>query len=349
MGFIKKVLKWFVIFFAGLFVLALIINVLGGNKEKDPSPEPVSPSPVLGGTTEFGSYFAPRNFPASFLNMQQQEIDEYFARALEIGDHTSVLMRWDEQELQGLTKQVLDQAKKKGLKVHIHLDPLTGWSHAEAAPPDPLKGRHFSDAEVRQAFINETLKIAAWKPDVLGIGTEVNLMLHEKNEQEFSDYVSLSKETYAAVKKKYPNQTVTLSFAWDVMRMDKQYEILSQFKDSSDIFSFTTYPNILSAPTPSKLPKNFFGEIRKYLPTQRIAISEIAFYSGAGGSEEIQSQFYAALPELLKEVKPEYVTQFGLYDIPSNTGVDERFQTFGLLKADGTQKKAWEVVRALKW
>ena len=344
----KKIIKRIFIILVLIFGVIFILNVIGGEKSDGPVvPQP--PGSLILGSTKFGTYFAPRNFPTSFLTMQQDLIDQYFKDASEIGDHTSFLMRWDEPELLDLTKKIFDQAKKKGLKIHIHIDPLTGWTHAKAAPPAPLKGRHFSDPEVRQAFIKAVLDFAALKPDVLGIGTEVNLMLHENNDQEFADYVSLSKEAYAAIKKTYPKQLVTLSFSWDVMRKDKNYNILQQFKNSADVLSFTTYPNILTAPSVSRLPKNFFGDIRQHLPNERIAISELGWFSGENGSEETQAEFYEALPELLKDVKPEFVTQFVTYDFSKSFLNDEKFRTLGLRNEDGTVKKAWETVRDFKW
>ena len=367
MGFIKKTIKRLLLLAIGFFVIIFIVGALSGGKENNVvennlSASPTSgikendvvdkippTSPTSGGTkfssTKFGTYFSPRNFPTSFLTQDQNLIDQYFKDTAEIGNHTAFLMRWDEPELADLTKKIFDQAKNRGLKVHIHLDPLTGWSHAKAAPPKPLDQKSFSDTEVREAFKKRVLEIAAWKPDVLGIGTEVNLMLHEKNEKEFADYVSLSKETYVAIKKAYPKQTVTLSFAWDVMRWDNQYSILSQFKDSVDVYSFTTYPNVLTVPNQVSLQNNFFADIRKYLPNERIAISEIAFFSGGSSSEKIQADYYLALPELLKGVKPEFITQFTMYDFPSSFVSDERFRTLGIRNEDGSEKKVWQVLK----
>ena len=49
------------------------------------------------------------------------------------------------------------------------------------------------------------MRLAALKPDVLGLATEINFLA--QNPAEFASFVSLAHEAYAAVKKRYPAQT----------------------------------------------------------------------------------------------------------------------------------------------
>ncbi len=372
-----KLIKFFLKLLVFFVIVIVFLNVFGGHKNSSPahtknnvatssahttaSRSPSSPADIKNGVTpptsakvtpqassnlkiKFGTYFAPRNFPASILELRDKEIEEYFTDLREVGDHSSQLVRWDEPELEGHMKEIVKRIKAHGFKVHLHLDPLTGWSHATPAPPKSLGKTSFGDPEVRNAFIQKLLEFAALKPDVLGMGTEVNLMLHEGHTKEFQNYVSLVKEAYKAIKAQYPSQKLAVSFSWDVMRSDNTYSALKEFEGATDIYAFTSYPNILTVPGGNPLPNNFYDDIRNYLPTERIAISEIGWYSGVNSSEESQTAFYKAFPGMLARVYPEFVTQFVTYDYPKGVTSDERFRTLGVRHENGTPKKAWDVI-----
>lgn len=355
----KKIIIFILIALAVIFVLNIGKN--NTKPEKVVSRPPATPiTPAATTITDdvaskgkiLGTYFGPRNFPYSFLNRQEKDINEYFERNGQIGNHVSILYRWDNDEnqiLKQLTKEMMQRSKDHGFKFFLHFDPLTGMTHAAAAPPPSVQGKSFADLDVRENFKKTVLELAGWKPDILGIGTEVNLMLWEKNQKDFDSYVSLVKEAYDAVKQKFPSQMITISFSWDIMKKQRNFGILQQFKNSLDIYSFTTYPNVLTAPTPATLPDDFYSSIRNYLPTERIGISEISWYSGDTGSEGLQNEFYKELPVLMKDVRPEYITIFFLFDLPSSFTSDEKFSTGGILKINGTPKQSWQVVKDLNF
>jgi len=313
-----------------------------------PSPQPggqPTSTPVSKLNSKMGTYYVPKNFPQSVLLNNTAEIDEYFNATKQVGGHIAVLQRWDEPNLDSFWQQAQAKAKTLGLKFYLHIDPLTGYTHSGPAVPASVSSTNsFSDPTARQAFKNAMLNYASLHPDVLGIGTEVNLMLYHNNPSEFNNYVSLAKETYDAIKQQYPGQTVTISFSWDIMRIFNQYNILAQFKNSADVFSFTTYPNVISAQDPLALPTDFFGSIRAYLPSERVAISEMSWFAGGTGSEDLQKKYYERLPQLLSGLNPEFVTITYLYDLPQSFVPNTEFNSAGMLRADGSLRPSWQAV-----
>ncbi|MFA5990862.1 MAG: hypothetical protein WC794_01280 [Candidatus Doudnabacteria bacterium] len=293
-----------------------------------------------------GSYYVPQNFPQSILQTNNADIDAYFVATKQLGGHISVLQRWDEPDLDFTWQLAQTKAKALGLKFYLYIDPLTGFTReAPAIPAGISSSTSFSDPAVRQAFKTAMLRYASYHPDVLGIGTEVNVLLYHNNQAEFDNYVSLEKETYAAIKQQYPNQVVTVSFSWDIMRIFSQMGALDQFKNSVDIFTFTTYPNVISTTDSANLPADFFSAIRTYLPSARIGFAEMSWYAGGNSSEDAQKKYYQRLPELLTGLNPEFITITYLYDLPSSFTTDTQFNSAGLLHIDGSAKPAWQIVK----
>ena len=324
-----------------LFIISLIVVVLFVLTRDSDNTDNVQNFPKQ--KSIFGSYLSPRNFPDSIIRKQKADIDEYFNLNREVGSHTAILLRWDDPAgLYKIYDSLMERARKEGFKFYLHWDPLTEMTHAAPAPPKSLGATSFGDPKVREAYIEAVLDLAAKKPDLLGIGTEVNLMLLHGNPAEYEHFKSLAKEAYSAIKAKYPNQLVTISFSWDVVRIYSQYRYLNDFKDSADILSFTTYPNAFDIPF-DRIMGDYYSSIRRYLPNEKVAISEIGWYSG--NTPEIQAEFYKRLPNLLKDLKPEFVTQFFMFDLPDKYPVEEKFKSLGFIKSDGQFKPSWEVVK----
>jgi len=349
--------KFFVYFFVLVFLFILVIN-RDSSKNQDPGstenlpPVSVEDSPSQARDANVGTYITPRNFPFSVLEGQTDSLDEYFGLSRQVGDHVAVLQDWSGTDNnQGLDawQELKTRADKNGLKFHFHFSPLTPSTREATVPPPSVEGTSFSDESVRQAFIDKAVEYASYEPDVLGIGVEVNLLLIHDNPEEYKNYVRAAKEEYQAIKEKYPSQTVTISFSWDIMKKQKNFEILSDFKDSLDIYSFTTYPNNLTAPRPDMLPDDFFSSIRTYLPGESVAISELGWFSAEKGSEQLQAEFFGRLPELLQGVNPEFVTHFLMFDLSPDFVDNERFNSLGLIRLDGISKKSWSVFTNLNF
>ena len=167
------------------------------------------------------------------------------------------------------------------------------------------------------------------------------------NPSEFASFVTLAHEAYVAVKKKYPAQIVTLSFQWEVMRAHRQFDLLKQFAGSVDVYSFTSYPDAFGDPSKAKLPDDYYSSIRKYLPTERIAIAEIGWSSAPPNSEENQAAFFARLPVFTRGAKFDFVTLALLHDVSLFTGELERLNHVGIRTIDDAPKMSWDVIFSL--
>lgn len=308
---------------------------------------PPEPGPLPKPDSIFGTYFTPRDFPDGLFI--DENIAEYLQLNRDVGAHVANLRDWENideyPELEAAWDKIKQLVRNNGFEYFVHFSPLTPMTREDLAPPPDIKGNSFSDPEVKEAFINKVLELASLGPDVLGIGIEVNILLFLGNQEEYDHFVIVAKEAYDAIKKTYPSQTVTISFFWDLMKREGNFDILEDFKDSLDVYSFTSYPNLFTAGDRADLPDDFYSSIREYLPTERIAISEIGWYSGADGSERLQAAFFGRLPDLLKGLDPEFVTITYLYDVPFSFVNDEKWASMGLIRNDGARKASWDIVK----
>jgi hypothetical protein len=281
--------------------------------------------------------------PAHFPYFSQDDFDVFFNQATQIGSHVTWMVQWGSLPPPGYFGAVQGWAKQRGLKLQLWLSPTTlSNDRKEPDLPKSLAGRGFGDPEVRRAYLEEVMTLAALHPDVLGLATEVNFLA--KNPPEFASFKSLAHEAYVAVKNKYPEQTVTLSFQWEVMRANQQFAMLKQFAESVDVYSLSSYPDAFGDPSRAKVPDDYYSSVRTYLPTQRIGISEIGWSSAPPASEETQAAFFARLPDFTRGAKLEFVTLALLHDVSLFHGELERLNQVGIRTIDDASKKSWDVI-----
>jgi hypothetical protein len=280
--------------------------------------------------------------PAHIPNPSGRDIDRFFDEAAQIGSHVTWIFEWNAMPPVTAFHVIPDKAKQHGLKLHLYLSPIAllgGRKTPEV--PSSVGGTSFNDPKVREAYKQQVLEIAALAPDYLGLATEVNFLA--QNPPEFAAFVSLVHETHRAVKQKYPEQTVTISFQWDVMTAHKQFEMLKQFSDCVDVYSFTTYPDAFGDPA-KNVPADYLRAVRKLLPKERVGFSEVGWSSAPPGSEDAQAAFFARLPELTEGARFEFVTLALLHDVSLFTGELARLNHVGIRRIDDRPKKAWEVI-----
>jgi hypothetical protein len=281
--------------------------------------------------------------PAHFPHFSDHDFEVFFDEAAQIGSHVTWMFQWGSLPPSGNLVLVQNWSKQRGLKFQIWLSPTTlANDRKDPDLPKSLAGKGFADIEVRRAYLDEVMDLAALRPDVLGLATEVNFLA--ANPREFASFVTLAHDAYVAVKKKYPEQIVTLSFQWDVMRAHRQFDLLEQFAGSVDVYAFTSYPDALGDPSKAKLPDDYYSSIRKYLPTQRIAISELGWSSALPRSEQDQAAFFVRLPDLTRGAKFEFVTLALLHDVSMFRGELERLNHVGIRTIDDAPKKSWDVI-----
>jgi hypothetical protein len=281
--------------------------------------------------------------PAHFGHFTDHDFSVFFDEAAEIGSHVTWIFQWGSPPPGASFALVQGWTQQRGLKLQLWLSPTT-LSNDRKDPdlPKSLAGKSFADADVRKAYIDEVLELASYRPDVLGLATEVNFL--EANPKEFAPFTSLAHEAYVAVKKKYPDQLVTISFQWEQMRAHQQFAMFQQFADSLDVYSLSSYPDAFGDPSKTKVPDDYYSSVRKYLPTQRVGISEIGWSSAPPSSEAGQAAFFARLPDFTKSAKFEFVSLALLHDVSLFTGALARLNQVGIRTIDDASKQSWNVI-----
>jgi hypothetical protein len=284
--------------------------------------------------------------PAHFPHFSDRDIDQFFDQAAQIGSHVIWIVEWESLPPTSYFNAVQEKARSHGLKFQLWLSPIALMGgRKNPAVPKSIGGNSFGDAKVRLAYIEKVLELASLKPDYLGLATEVNFLA--QNPPEFASFVSLAHEAYDAIKKKYPAQTVTTSFQWEVMTAQHQFAMLPQFAGSLDVYSFTSYPDAFGDPSKVKVPPDYYSSVRKYLPTQRVGFSEIGWSSAAPSNEDQQAGFFARMPELTAGARLEFVTLALLHDVSLFTGDLERLNHVGIRTIDDAPKKSWDAIAKL--
>lgn len=277
----------------------------------------------------------------------EADIEDFFNLAAQEGSHVTLITEWrDGMPPDATIAYLISKAHARGLKFHLYLSPISLDAERKTpAIPAIIGGTSFKDGHVRATFKDRALALAALRPDYPGLGTEVNLL--EANPDEYEAYISLTEETRRAIKEKYPDQTVTISFQWDTMIITKQFGPLRRLEKSLDVYSFTTYPGIFKDPT--AIPDDYYSCVRKLLPTQRLGYSEVGWSSMGGSSEDVQAQYYARLPQLMKDARPEYITLGLMHDVNLFSGDLEVLNSVGMRNTDGSPKKSWGIVTNLSF
>ncbi len=287
--------------------------------------------------TLLGTSLSPAHLPFP----SRADFSTFFDEAAAIGSHVTWICEWESMPTSVQIKIIQNLVKRSGLKFHFYLSPiaLTGGRKSPAIPAS-VGGSSFNDPLARRAYKDRVLALAALAPDYLGLATEANFLA--QNPPELVAFASLARETYAEVKQRYPAQVVTISFQWDVMRAHPQFNVVQQFAHSLDVYSFTSYPDAFGNPT--KIPTDYFSSVRKILPSEPLGFSEVGWSSAPPSSEDEQAKFYSQVPELMRGVRPAYVTLALLHDVDIFRDELARLNAVGIRRIDDAPKKSWDVV-----
>lgn len=300
------------------------------------------PNMPVGLYAKLGTAFSPAHFP----HPNPTDVKAFFDLAASIGSNVTLITEWKDRLALADIRGIGQEVHARRMQFHLFLSPIQLAGNRDAAAvPSSVKGSSFADPQVRKAFIAKVLEFASVKPDVLGLGTEVNLLAG--NAKEFENYVSLVREASFAIKHEYPSQIITVSFQWDKMLTTKDFAPLFPFTGCIDIYTFTSYPVFFE--DPDRLPGDYYSSIRKVLPAGRLGFSEIGWNSAAGGTEDKQAQFYAKLPELMAGTRSEFVTLGLMHDVTLFSGAQSFLNSVGVRNQDGTPKKSWEVIEQLQF
>ncbi|MEM7504842.1 MAG: glycosyl hydrolase 53 family protein, partial [Pseudomonadota bacterium] len=276
--------------------------------------------------------------------------DEYYQYTRQVGSHTAMMHTWVDsgkfEVLDNVLESLFSEVPGQNLSYHFYLSPLAHRTGEAVETPEYVSGDSLGDPAVRRSYIKDLLRYAESKPEILGVGIEVNNLLYHKQDQEYQHFATLCHEAYKAIKAKYPKQTVTITFQWDLMQILKQHERLKPFKGCVDVYSFSSYPNIVGREKVAQIPDDYYRDIRKYLPTERVAISELGWYAGKNSTEQEQALFYEKVPGWVDGIGLEWLTITYLFDQPYSFVKDRRWSSMGLRAVEGDPRPSWDIVRS---
>ncbi|MFI5386461.1 MAG: hypothetical protein ACHQ50_10120 [Fimbriimonadales bacterium] len=261
-----------------------------------------------------------------------------------------------------------------GKKLFVSISPLndfrTGmapyWGEHDNLPlPPDWANLTLNDPKVKKAFLAFCIRVAdAMHPDYLAIGVEDNVLL-SKDPTKWSQLKELHRETYTALKKRYPKLHVFfttdvghyLRFAKEAKDKDQAGEV-GELMRSSDLFAMSFYPygNI---PFDSAVAPGFLDFARKF--GKPIAVSESGMTSRdvtiktfnltLRGTEDQQKRFASFLLDFAARDRYEFVINFATTDfeklaakLPLPTGDLALIWAYtGLQRSDKTPKPALSV------
>jgi hypothetical protein len=224
-----------------------------------------------------------------------------------------------------------------GKKIFLSICPLSTdrkamapyWGEKDNQPlPGPWSSYAFNSPEVKKAYLTFVLRaVKTMHPAYLAIGVENNVLLSHSAEK-WKQLKELHRETYAAVKKQYPDLPVCFTtevlhykkLSSDAKGSDQEAEVADLMK-YSDLFAMSVYPH-MSYDVPRPVPADFFDFARQF--GKPIAVSESGdtsrdvelktFGLTLKGSEAGQKQFVQLLLETATKDRYAFVIQFATTD-----------------------------------
>lgn len=222
-----------------------------------------------------------------------------------------------------------------------------------------LKPSRELNNETKQLYIKAVKDFSKnYQPHYFVMGVEVN-RVYEQDPQGFDFFVSLFSDATKEIKKVSKNTKVVTVFQLEKIKglsgglyggtndlAKNQWFLLERFPDA-DLIGFTTYPFLIYK-DPREIPTDYYSEI-KTKTTKGIIFTEIGWTSGGDNivgwesSEDEQAEFVSRFFSLTEVLESEILVWSFLYD----TNFGQPFNNIGLIKSDGTKKKAWEVWKNL--
>ncbi len=225
----------------------------------------------------------------------------------------------------------------RGKKLFLSISPLNRdrsdigpyWGEKDNQPlPSDWSSSVLNSPEVKTAYRNFVLRsVEAMNPDYLAIGIENNVLLSHSLEK-WQQLLELHRETYQAVKQKYPQLPVFFTteilhykkLASDAKGSDQVAQVAEMMK-FSDLFAMSFYPH-MSYDVPRPIPGDFLDFARAFDKPMAMAetgdISRDVTLKAYGltlqGSESGQRQFLEFLLNVAQRDRYEFVVQFATTD-----------------------------------
>ncbi len=230
----------------------------------------------------------------------------------------------------------------EGGKVYVATTPINFtrkgladyWQKKEQQKrPGKWKKKKFDDPEVIEAYINycEEL-IEVFDPEYFVYGVEVNLLL-ANDPKAFKRFQTLASKVYPALKEKYPELPIALSFYLHAPeRMAAEREDIAPLLPYTDIFAISTYPYMAyeadGFPV-DEIPDDWLKQTRSLAPGKPFAIAENGYLAEdmkvfgkkMPSSADDQKRYTERMLREAAELDAEFVVWFVVADYDELWGV----------------------------
>src|SRR3989338_3346983 len=230
---------------AALLVLAVALLACGDDD---------SPAPVPAGEGQ------PRPFAIGLSALSAEPRLQSFPPGASLSEQTKRLTRF-EKEL----------ARENNLRLFLAIDPTEPGDRGRLVNlPDELRGRDFSDAGVRAAFIAYAKYLAFnYKPAYLALGVEVDMFYVRRGDGAFRNFVSLYFEAYDAAKAVSPDTLVFPVFQYEDMlgilntgeATLPAWSLVNRFEPKIDMLAVTSFPGFVYT-SANSLPPDYYEPLR---------------------------------------------------------------------------------------
>jgi len=213
-------------------------------------------------------------------------------------------------------------------------------------PNNPING--WSNEDGKKLYEKTALNICkTYNAKYLALGIEVNTYFVNFGEEKFDEFVAAYKEMYDNLKSQCPNTKIFVTFQLEKMKgigaktfgkkIAPQWNLINKFGNKLDLIAFTSYPEV-EYKSPNDMPSDYYSEISKHT-NKTIAITELGWTDDDG-------TFIKKFIEMANGMNIEFVSWIFMHDLDFKNFVP--LSKTGLIKSDGTPKKAWYEWKKLK-
>lgn len=263
------------------------------------------------------------------------------------------------ERTENLTRGERDMARQGHLKLFIAIDPTDPVDRGRlAALPDDLRGRDFSDARIRAAFIAYAKYMALnYRPAYMALGVEVNMFYHRRGDAAFRNFQSLYFEAYDAVKEVSPETLVFPTFQYEdlvglVSSAQPAWSLIARFEPKLDLVAISTFPGFVFVNV-DQLPADYYRQLRTRTERQLAIVSSGWSSAPANGltgveAEAEQARFLRRLLDEAARLDAEMLIWYLARDpvVTPGSGFLPLAAT-GLYRPDGQPKSAWLIWREM--
>jgi hypothetical protein len=345
------------------------------------SVEPIQPFPNPTYTPEASVFGSGRTAYGFFPVPAEVTLESVFATYWAMGQHADVVwfqedVPWTDfvQGVDGESKLINDfreaanLAGAHNLEAIYLVDPLNGLDRRQFFGLPTGWQASFTNPDVRRAYLNYSLRLVReFRPRYLGLASEINTYA-EANPDDFQHFLSLYRETYAAIKAEAPETQVFVTFQWEQLNglvggVGSPYEIkweqVEIFEPQLDLWVISSYP-FIAFQSGHDIPADYYTPLLTRT-SKPLAVAEGGYISrqtqGVSGKPQDQVDYLNAVHDqlgprldfwiylLLNDMNQaswnKHMRQEGLSDTDVNTL--GHFVSVGLCEQGGQPKPALAV------